>query len=145
MDYICHLCQKSVVPSNLHLKRCIRDYNENPNNNLRDPIYVQYYTFCYIFNNLNYWDVPVTIDKPFAFKIYWYFICKATESRAECGIENNFLLDILNDVRNIREIYLNLIPQTNLSEFEDEGIYREHLYLIFSRPQIFDLKNGNNI
>jgi hypothetical protein len=140
----CDLCERSVSDSfSTHLKLCVTQYVLDRKNK-KDSTFAGYYTCFFILNDTEIWLSGVPLNKFLAFKIYYWFIWKAKESNADCGLKNDFLLSVLSEIQNPNEKYLQLIPKTNVYEFVEEGIYREDLYLIFSRPQIFKLQNGNN-
>ena len=144
---LCGLCSKTfkIKDCYLHLGECLRDKISEPNTNILDNIFFKdYFTCAYILNLFEEWSIEhdsYCIKLSLSIYRHFYLFAKNQSFRSPQLYLDNFLRAVISTIRNPNDIYLRIPPFLTIENFSRDRVL-EDLNLIFSRAQIFNLKNG---
>ena len=146
----CGFCSKLVLKSDAlqHLKKCLRqDIPDHPfvNSGLNFKVFTKYYLFAYVLNIIQEWvrARPLSCECQFFVQqlyLYFYYIVK-DDRKIELICVDDFLKAVLESIQTPEDYYLQIVPNLD-KKFYLDGPLKDALFLIFSRAQIHDLKNG---
>lgn len=150
---VCQLCSENIFETDCldHIKICVLNSKNNQKINVFSQkhrlIYEQYFILSFILNIIEEFDYSLHIKfhiiYNFIFEIYVFLYFKNINRSYESALlgVDDFARLCLSKINNFKDKYINIIPGLSLFDFVDnEYIY--DLNIIFSRSQIFNLKNG---